>query len=838
MSTPDAHRPPSEEGGGAETADEAAPQFIPNRTVPQLPQSVRAAALEAWDAGLCVVPAQPGKRPLGIWKKFQAARPDRDTTEAMFHTDRDGLGVVCGAVSGGLEMLEFEGAAVAEGMFERFAQSCDDNGLGPLLNRICGGWSETTPSDGIHLKMRWVPPEGAKAGNKKLATRPDPDRPGEYQTLIETRGQGGFTVIAPSGGDTHPNGGSWVRVAGGPGTVATITAGERAALHSLAAAFHIGKPSEPDPTAADRPPLRLVANDGASWMDALCAELNGRPWAEILGRYGWAHHHSVGSEDYWTRPGKDPRGGHGATTNSKGTDRLIVFSSSTPFEPYNGAGPAPSYDRMDVIAAYEHNGDRVAAARALTGRPEPGGGWDDFLGPALTPGTDSGPNPRPDGGAAAVNTDRPPTRGADPLPEEFWSARPMFEHIRQAARSRCISPDAVLGAVLARASWATDYRILIPAIVGRYGSLNVMAGIVGESGAGKGSALDCAQELLDEPARSDDYKTEVITAGTGEGIIRSFYETVEGAKKGTVEYRRSKHGLHLRVDEGEVLEQLGSRAGSTLWSVWRQAWSGETLGFNNATRDRRIPKLAAHDYRLTAVVAIQPELAGAILADSAGGTPQRFYWCTTADPTAPDQSPPWPGPLRWTPPRWNQPDSAIALVDGTRRRLLDVDQAIVAELRQIQLRKVRGEETDGLDGHRGLNRLKAAAILGVLDGRLSVTTADWRLAGILMDVSDGVRQWAQRRVAEGADRKEQHQLRFAGKRAVSEESGRREAGAAVDRVAGVLVRAVAKAGAEGLAARQMLHAVASRDRTHLKAALEVALAGGEITETGGRYRPC
>ncbi len=157
------------------------------------------------------------------------------------------------------------------------------------------------------------------------------------------------------------------------------------------------------------PPLRLHAHDGPSWMDPLCEELNGGPWAEILGRFGWTYHHTDGAEDYWTRPGKDKEDGSSATINAKGTDQFTVFSSTpSEFECYDGVGLTPTYDRLDVIAAYDHGGDPVAAARALTGRTEPtGDDWDDLIGPSLRAGSGSGADNRsgPDAGGRVLLID-------------------------------------------------------------------------------------------------------------------------------------------------------------------------------------------------------------------------------------------------------------------------------------------------------------------------------------------------------------------------------------------------------------------------------------------------
>src|SRR4051812_24590122 len=63
------------------------------------------------------------------------------------------------------------------------------------------------------------------------------------------------------------------------------------------------------------------------------------------------------------------------------------------------------------------------------------------------------------------------------------------------------------------------------------------------------------------------------------------------------------------------------------------------------------------------------------------------------------------------------------------------------EITDAHWRRSRGEG-DALDGHALYTRLKVAAALAVLDGHLGakgVTAEDWRLAGVLMAVSDATR---------------------------------------------------------------------------------------------------
>ena len=69
---------------------------------------VHRAAVDAWHAGLCPIPAAVDgtKRPAGQWKQYQTARPTLEQVHGWFRDGHPGWGVICGAVSGNLEMLE------------------------------------------------------------------------------------------------------------------------------------------------------------------------------------------------------------------------------------------------------------------------------------------------------------------------------------------------------------------------------------------------------------------------------------------------------------------------------------------------------------------------------------------------------------------------------------------------------------------------------------------------------------------------------------------------------------------------------------------------------------
>lgn len=307
----------------------------------------------AVNAGICVVPpAEDGtKRPASNWKQFQEQRPDEPQLRAWFNRGRDGIGFICGRISGGLEMLEFEGRAVTEGMLVAYEEAANAVGLGDVLERIAQGYLEGTPSGGIHLLYRCETP----LTNTKLARRPatdeeladKPDDP--VKVLIETRGEGGYVIVAPSHGAVHPDGGAWIQVHGGVDTIATITDTERDALFALARTFDTLPAPRWTPTTTT---YRTSEGDGpADHYNAATT------WVALLEPAGWTRVYQKGEATIWRRPGKSD--GISATTNHAGHDLFHVFTSSTAFEPEH------SYTKFQAYAIIHHGGDLSSAGKHL-----------------------------------------------------------------------------------------------------------------------------------------------------------------------------------------------------------------------------------------------------------------------------------------------------------------------------------------------------------------------------------------------------------------------------------------------------------------------------------------
>lgn len=326
------------------------------------------AALQLHDAGVCVLPAAAdgSKRPAVAWKQYQEARPTREQVQEWFTSGQhQGLGAVCGAVSGALEMLEFEGRAVAENVAADVTKLAHASGLGELWQRVTGGYMEFTPGGGIHILYRVD--GGDVAGNTKLARRPATDvelaeNPDDkIKVLIETRGEGGWVVLAPSAGTTHATGRAWHMLAGGPDTIPAITADERDQLHHLAAVFDrmpvVGEtPAAPTSTLFSQPAPAWDDEGGVSPGDDYNARTT---WEEILVPRGWTRVYTDSrGTTYWRRPGKNAD--VSATTGRNDGDNFYTWSTSV--YPLEAERP---YDKFGALTILDYGGDHSAAARAL-----------------------------------------------------------------------------------------------------------------------------------------------------------------------------------------------------------------------------------------------------------------------------------------------------------------------------------------------------------------------------------------------------------------------------------------------------------------------------------------
>jgi hypothetical protein len=335
------------------------------------PHDILQEALEAYDAGFSLLPIKEdgSKEPdVSGWASSTRMRMLRDHVSAMYTRDkRSGLGIIMGMVyrPGSdhelapikVEALDFDNREV----FNAFiAQAEQDPELSPIVERVRNGYEDDTPGGGV----RWLYRCAEIEGNQKLAVRPgEPDEKGKSknETLIETRGMGGFAIFAPTNGKVHPSKKPYVRQRGGFDSVTTLTLEERVSLLDQCRSFD-QQPNRQRREQRERSERGHKASGKPSGSGNVALAFNQHAaWEDILGPHGYTVAKRAGRATHWNRPDAENPGKTDLTTNHDGTDRAFSFSASVPL---------PTEQYLSKFAAFthlNHGGDFSKAAKELVG---------------------------------------------------------------------------------------------------------------------------------------------------------------------------------------------------------------------------------------------------------------------------------------------------------------------------------------------------------------------------------------------------------------------------------------------------------------------------------------
>jgi len=323
------------------------------QTINGLNGSVGSHAAACVAAGLCALPAtrrgDEKRVALASWKPFQSRRPSEDEIRSWFAADGGAMCLVCGAVSGNLEMIDFDLGGEA---FDAWRHAVEAAAPGLVAKLVV----ESTPSGGRHVVYRSM---SAVSGNLKLAQRrieadgPEPivvgaksyvprqDASGAWAitvTMIETRGEGGLFLCAPSEG--------YVVLQGDLRNPPVVTADERDLLLGSAWALN----EVPEPVVGRSEPTHA---SGAAVRPGDDFNRRGDP-RDALRRCGWSLARP-GQNEHWRRPGKSS----GTSATLKDGTFYVFSSNAAPFEAHKGYSP------FAVYALLEHGGDFAKAASAL-----------------------------------------------------------------------------------------------------------------------------------------------------------------------------------------------------------------------------------------------------------------------------------------------------------------------------------------------------------------------------------------------------------------------------------------------------------------------------------------
>ncbi len=312
------------------------------------------------EAGLSLIPAHPvQKNPqVQFWTAFQKIPATPEQIKKWFSNGHDySPAIICGAVSGNLECLDFDEKARQFDTWQELVKEQAPD----LPQRLV---IQSTQNGGIHVAYRC--PGITLPGNQKLSTAAiSVSGPGEHQhcgkgykalqyrgqwvvtpTLIETRGEGGYFLASPGRG--------YKLLSGSFLDVPLITPAERQILIECAIILSEYSPERP----AYQPRSLNHNSEGQRPGDLFNSETTIQSLIEPDGwRYSGKNKPMPdgAQAELWIRPGKD-KGVSGTVYDNK----IHVFSSNcTPLE------QRVTYCPFSYYTTINHHGDFHAAARSL-----------------------------------------------------------------------------------------------------------------------------------------------------------------------------------------------------------------------------------------------------------------------------------------------------------------------------------------------------------------------------------------------------------------------------------------------------------------------------------------
>ena len=323
---------------------------------------VRNFALRYVEHGYSVIPLRldGSKGPaLDSWKEYTKRLPTSTEINEWF-SDPVGIGLVCGPVSSGLEIIDFD---MHQLIWPFLAMLPKELGNQLAKYETPGGW---------HVAYRCA----EVCGNRKLASWETPTSVSQQKNghrectgfepigkgvRIETRGDSGYIVAEGSPMSVHSSGLAYCHYMGPTlFEIEPIEPHERTAIWQAAMSFDCAKRESAAIKRAKQQIYRETHNVNRdesqpwTWFDSN-GDIPG-----ILRNAGWQ---SI-DEAHWTRPGKS--NGTSATLgrNDIGEPILTVFSTSTELGPINGQSHR-SIGAFNLLTAIQFDGDRKEAARTV-----------------------------------------------------------------------------------------------------------------------------------------------------------------------------------------------------------------------------------------------------------------------------------------------------------------------------------------------------------------------------------------------------------------------------------------------------------------------------------------
>lgn len=163
------------------------------------------------------IPVNQDKTPAcGSWSQWQIQPQTLEESQKHSNGNSAGIAVITGTASGGLDSIDFDQMKI----YQEYLDAAHGTPMEAIINRIREGYEEQSPN-GIHWLYRISNAGKPFPSNEKWAFK-------DSKIAIETRGQGGYIVIAPS------LDGKYKLLSGSLDKIVTITMEERNQLKALA----------------------------------------------------------------------------------------------------------------------------------------------------------------------------------------------------------------------------------------------------------------------------------------------------------------------------------------------------------------------------------------------------------------------------------------------------------------------------------------------------------------------------------------------------------------------------------------------------------------------------
>lgn len=296
------------------------------------------------EIGFSIFPVDFKKQSVGEWKEFQGRiMTDQELISAFSQPRVTGIAIICGNVSGGLEVLDIDSKYDLKGdLFEQFVRKMDFSNQKLLSELVISA----TKNDGYHFLYRTKDSCNYELLARRNATQNELviEPKLKSKTLIECLGNGRYAIEFPTPG--------YEFLQNEPRRIPFISPSERALIKHIARSFN------------EYVELKVVYRgqkdrlyNQQSPLNDFNAKATVKEIIDLLIRHGWSIVCQSFDRTSFRRPGNS---NHPVSGNLHHVTRVfIVYSPHTEFQPGEPYNPAA------VFAFLECNRNFRIAAKAL-----------------------------------------------------------------------------------------------------------------------------------------------------------------------------------------------------------------------------------------------------------------------------------------------------------------------------------------------------------------------------------------------------------------------------------------------------------------------------------------